>query len=65
MAMYRCSECDELIDGDYNPGIESPTEEFGLMCESCACEIDEVKVKPVITVDFNKWYNDKLSEEQQ
>ncbi len=51
MAMYRCSECDELLDDDYSPGIESPTEEFGLMCESCACEIDEVE--PVITVDFN------------
>ncbi len=63
MAMYRCSECDELIDGDYNPGIESPTEEFGLMCESCACEIGEVRL--VITVDFNKWYNYKLSEEKQ
>ncbi len=45
MAMYRCSECDELVDDDYNPGVESPTEEFGLMCESCACEIDEVEVK--------------------
>ena len=43
MAVYRCSRCDTLTDGDYSPCIEDPNEEFGLMCESCAAEAEEDK----------------------
>ena len=33
MAIYRCEECDNLIDGDYDPAIEYGD---GSICESCA-----------------------------
>jgi len=41
MAIYRCSRCDEMKDGDYDVCTEDPDEEFGLMCESCTCELPE------------------------
>ena len=41
MAMYRCSRCDTLKDGDYCTCVEDPTDEFGLVCEDCACELEE------------------------
>ena len=41
MAMYYCSRCGEMKDEDWNPCTEDPKDEFGLMCESCACEVEE------------------------
>lgn len=36
MAIYRCSGCDRMVDDDYEPGTDDGTEDFGLLCESCA-----------------------------
>ena len=42
MAVYRCSRCDTLKDGDFCVCAEDPREEFGLMCEACAEDSDEI-----------------------
>ena len=41
MACYICAECDRMIDGDYDPCVEHPTVENGLMCTDCAEQIEE------------------------
>ena len=41
MAMYGCSRCDELKDGDWDCPSEDPDDELGLVCEDCACELEE------------------------
>jgi len=41
MAMYRCEECDQLIDGDYFPCVEHPTIPEAFCCEECAANLEE------------------------
>ena len=43
MSMYRCSRCGGLKDNDYNVCTEDPREPLGLMCEECACEVEDEK----------------------
>ena len=40
MAMYRCDECEKLIDGDYFPCVEHPTQADLFCCEECADKIE-------------------------
>ena len=41
MAMYWCSRCGSLKDGDWNVCTEDPADPLGLMCEECACELED------------------------
>jgi len=41
MAMYRCDECEKLIDDDYFPMVEHPTQAELYCCESCADKVEE------------------------
>ena len=41
MAMYICFECGNFKDDDWCVGTEHPTQPLELICEDCACEIDE------------------------
>lgn len=41
MAIYRCEECNQLIDDDYFPCVEHPTDPTAFCCESCAQELEE------------------------
>ena len=41
MAIYRCSKCDEFKDGDWDTPQEDPHDDLGLMCEDCACELED------------------------
>ena len=51
MSIYRCSECDETFDGDYDPCYEYDSKE---VCEECyntlkdtySCHDDEPETKP-------------------
>ncbi len=38
MSMYYCVDCNRLCDRDYVGCYQSPTEEFGLICDDCAAE---------------------------
>jgi len=40
MAIYFCSRCNGIFDDDWVPGTEDPDDPCGLMCESCACEVE-------------------------
>ena len=39
MSMYRCDECETMIDGDYDPCVEHPTDSTLFCCETCADDI--------------------------
>ena len=41
MAIYRCEVCEQLIDDDYFPCVEHPTDPTAFCCEACAEEIEE------------------------
>ena len=41
MAIYRCDECDQMIDDDYFPCVEHPTDAEAYCCESCADKVEE------------------------
>lgn len=41
MAIYRCPECDRMIDDDWNPGTDINGE---LVCEDCVIELEEEDV---------------------
>ena len=41
MSMYYCSRCGSLKDNDYCVCTEDPNDSLGLMCEDCACEMEE------------------------
>ena len=49
MSMYICEECDNLIDGDYFPCVEHPTEPESFCCENCADLLDQEE-----DAEFNK-----------
>jgi len=42
MSIYRCSECDELKDNDWNVCVEDarPIVDNGLLCEDCATALN-------------------------
>lgn len=40
MAIYRCEECEQMIDGDYDPCVEHPKDSSLFCCEACADEIE-------------------------
>ena len=40
MSIYRCEECEQMIDGDYFPCVEHPTEAESFCCEGCAEKIE-------------------------
>ncbi len=40
MAMYRCEECENIIDGDYSPCVEHPKDPTAYCCESCADSLE-------------------------
>ena len=35
MAIYRCSECDKMVDNDWEPCEEHPTKDNELVCPAC------------------------------
>ena len=39
MSIYRCNECDEMKDKDYNVCVADPRNDLELLCEDCACEL--------------------------
>ena len=41
MAMYRCDECDRLLDDDYEPMVEHPTDAEVFCCEMCADKVEQ------------------------
>jgi uncharacterized CHY-type Zn-finger protein len=41
MALYKCFNCDRLIDDDIEPCTIHPTNKSELICEECAAEIQE------------------------
>lgn len=41
MAIYRCDECDQLIDDDYFPCVEHPHYADQFCCEECADKVEE------------------------
>ena len=41
MAMYICSECDQLTDGDHYPCVDHPGGSNKLACEEYATELEE------------------------
>ena len=36
MAIYICEDCGEMIDDDYSPCVEHPTDSTAYCCEECA-----------------------------
>lgn len=45
MAMYRCEECEQLINDDYSPCVEHPTQAEAYCCEECADKIEAYQQK--------------------
>ncbi len=35
MSVFRCSRCEQYIDGDYDGCHEDPHIKYGCMCDSC------------------------------
>jgi len=42
MAIYRCFECDKMVDNDWNPCEEHPTKDNELVCPSCFEEYEDM-----------------------
>ena len=53
MAIYQCEECQQMIDDDYFPCVEHPTNPLAYCCESCADEI-EGNNRPGAFIQFDK-----------
>ena len=43
MAYFRCSECDTLLDKDWNPCEEHPHRSGDLVCPECIIELPQSK----------------------
>ena len=41
MAVYLCEECDQMIDGDWSPCVEHPTDPTAYCCEACAESLED------------------------
>ena len=42
MAIYLCEgECGQMLDGDYFPSVEHPTDDTLNICEECADTLEE------------------------
>ena len=54
MSMYICANCDELLDGDYDPCVSHPWDISLYCCESCADELEVVRPVLVSDKDLSK-----------
>jgi hypothetical protein len=58
MAIYICSECDTMKDGDCFPCVEHPDSPEELICEECSAELEE-------EADMEKEFKQMRSEYQR
>lgn len=41
MAIYRCDDCEQFIDDDWEPCVEHPDDTCQLLCPACAEKYEE------------------------
>ena len=54
MAIYRCDECEHMIDDDYFPCVEHPTDSNLFCCEDCAESLEEDAEFKVMKAEYDR-----------
>lgn len=57
MSVFRCGDCEELFDADYEGCFENPLDGCSSLCEECSIEAEE-KEKFVNHMEDQMEYND-------